>query len=153
MKIKICIGEDAYNGYINLSPIQGDGYTLGNPTNLDGVAVDNECHEILAPRVLDYIGGYELLPTIQHYVKKLRHKGIIILGGTDAFAICRDVFQGSKTMVDFNKTVFGDGGHPWSFKKGLYTINDIVPILQQLGLTIINKRINAGIFSIEAMRE
>lgn len=144
MKINISIQPEDI-GYHNISPINGD-----NPFDLQ--INDNECTEIIADNILDYIPHSQLIPVLTHYVSKMRHGGKIILGGTDLIESMK-VLLSDMNIEESNSRLFGNQKHIWDFKKGGYTCDIIAKCLQSLGLRIILKRIENCRFIVEAKRD
>ena len=89
MKINITVGSSHFiNGYLNIDPITGqDGGEAqaikADIRNLDDLVMDSECHEIIAEDVLDFLEKEDAKIALSNWARKLRHKGMIIVGGTD----------------------------------------------------------------------
>jgi hypothetical protein len=116
------------------------------------VCDDAECVELLADEILDYIHGSKLSETLNNWVRKLRHGGKIIIGGTDINTLARTIYSGKLSVIDSNKTLFGYGNNPWAIKMACYSCRDISAILQEMGLKVNKKRIAGIKFVVEAER-
>ena len=80
MKIRITVGEkEELNGYINVDPITKFEGVPSDLRNLDDIASDAECTEIISDDVIDYLDKEDSLAALSHWVKKLRSGGIIIV--------------------------------------------------------------------------
>ena len=76
MKIRITVGaEEKLNGYINVDPVSRFDDLESDVRNLDSIAEDAECSEVLAEEVIDFIRREEVYPILDHWISKLRHGG------------------------------------------------------------------------------
>ena len=97
MKINITIGGSEKSGYLNIDALKDL-----EIRNLDEYVDPAECFEIVAEDIVDYIPKQELPSVIDNWVSKLRHQGTIIVGGTDAFEVCKMFSQNSINLVELN---------------------------------------------------
>ena len=152
MKVHINVGKPAINGYINLDPMGGEDKCVGQITNINGIAEDAECTEILADDILDFIPSNEILNTLRHYVGKLRHGGKLIIGGTDLHSVCQAIVTKQLNCVEANHLLHGEQNNTWAFKYGQINLDDLVKLLSDLGLKIMKKRLNSYKMCVEAIR-
>ncbi len=152
MKINISINKPALNGYLNLSPMGGENQCVGQITNLNGLAEDAECTEILADDILDFIPSNEILNVLRHYTSKLRHGGKLTIGGTDLHSLCQAIVTKQLNCVEANHLLHGQQDGPWAFKYGQINMDDLVKLLSDLGLQITKKRLNSFKMCVEAVR-
>lgn len=145
MKINITIVPNKLSGYTNISPLQGDDIFNLNLEN-------NCCTEIIADNILDYIPLNKLQETLTHYTSKLRLNGTLIVGGIESKELIKQYNNGAISMPDFNRLVYGEQNHPWTFKRYLASLNQICHILSSLGLKVTKKRIENLNFIVEAKR-
>jgi hypothetical protein len=152
MKIYLGIDIQPIQGYTNLDPCGGHGKIPVEPSNLDTVCQQAECTELLADNILDYIHGSKLLATLQNWTGKLRHGGKLIIGGTDLTTLSRSLYHGKIPVSEGNKILFGWGDNPWATKMGCYSCFDIASILEEMGYTVVRKRLSGIKFIVEAQR-
>lgn len=149
MKLNICISNQdiIMDDYLNLTYTQVDNKNCiqGNFKNLDSICDDNECMEIIAPSVLNFVHNSELSDFLQTYRKKLRIGGIIKIGGTSASHAILE----SCDMGKFNNILYTDQIN----KSGIYTPSFIVECLKKIELSITRKSIlENNMFIVEAVR-
>ena len=144
MKIHVSIGGVSVGGYLEVNPKNG-----GNIVSLP--CPDGGADEILAEYVCDYLPRIQLSAVMSHYVKKLKPKGRLIIGGTELKELAKAVVLGDD-FESFNKIIFGSFESVWDIKSGATSVIEIVDILKQLGLTIVGKKLNGYKFIVEAIR-
>lgn len=143
---------------INISniPIELPGYhnvCAGNGDNIHAIGVEPaSCLEILAQEVIDYIPAKVAYNVLKDWTSKLRHKGKIVITGTDYVEIARKINLGQINTLELNQTLYGEQNDTWQFKVGCYTLPDVVDSLKAMGLKIIKQRLKDVTFEIEAMR-
>lgn len=153
MKLHIGVNLIPLNGYTNIDPIPGEGKVVGDFHSLDAFCQDSECLEILAPDLLDYVHGSDILNVVDNYVKKLRHGGRIIIGGTDFVEVAKKVATGEMHVHEANVAIFGKSKLAWESKQGCYSVADLVGLLTEKGLLLEVKRVNGTSFIVSAYRE
>lgn len=154
MKLHIDINTNPLNGYTTIDPIGGDTTKIClDYRNLDSVVQTNECTEIYAPSILNYIHNAELDSIIKHYVSKLRHGGKLIIGGSDIRDIAKKIIKEEISLEDANKLLYGIAPFVWITKRGAYTMYDISSMLKTMGLKIITQKCDETKFIIEAQRD
>ena len=158
MKVNITVGSSGHiNGYLNIDPITGSDDQEGDAVkcdvrNLDGLVMDSQCHEIIAENVLDYLTVTDATAALSNWTKKLRHKGRIIVGGTDAYEASKQFSQGVISLSQYNYIVHGSMGSPWEVKLSHNTVSSLESSLKFLGIKILKKRINGLNMVIEGER-
>ena len=126
-------------------PIQGKQCIQGNFKDLDSVCDDNECVEIVAPSVLNFISYADLGAFLQMYVKKMRKGGVLKLGGSSL----SHVLTNKNDVDEMNKLLYNDQ----LVKQGIYTPSFISEKLSEFGLRITRKSIlEDNMFIVEAIR-
>lgn len=148
MKIQISINDQPMSGYAYVNPKYGQ-----DIYNLDNILADNECNEIFAENIMDYIPLNKMMPAVTHWVKKLRHNGKIILGGTDVYELSKRVVRGEINTIQANELLFGNQDSTWSVKRGQINMKDLVDLLQELGLKVTKKVLVDMTMVVEAVRE
>tara|TARA_R100001082_G_scaffold96161_1_gene63643 strand:- start:4931 stop:5395 length:465 start_codon:yes stop_codon:yes gene_type:complete len=145
MKIRITVGsEEKLNGYTNIDPISHFDGLNADLRNLDAIASDAECSEILADEVIDFIRQEEVYPILDHWISKLRHKGSIFISFYDTRQIAKAFFRGKINLDEFNKIVHGTFSAPWDVRLSHTTVEEISKFLQSRGL-IVNKKTLDGL--------
>ena len=155
MKIQIGVGITPLSGTLNIDPSQPNNpdCTAGDFRNLDHYCGRSECTELIGETVLDNIPPVMLTQVLQNWAGKLRHGGIIRIGGTDLLELCKAVTYGHITLQDASFALYGDIRNVWSMKYGQYSSLDVVNLLKQLGLKIVKVRLNGFQMVVEAVRE
>jgi hypothetical protein len=158
MKINITLGGAGYKaGYVNIDPTLkrlGEDIILENANddqtnvikadvrNLDDVALENECLEIVAEDILDYLQIKESRTVLAHWISKLRHGGKIVVGGTDR----------SIDSESLNEIIHGSFAESWSVKLSHTTMEDLALFLESQGIKITKKRIKGFKMIVEGER-
>jgi hypothetical protein len=155
MKVNLLYkSNNLLSGFINIDPfsskedIESNKKIQGNIGDLDWVVEDSECTQIIAEDVLNYFAGPEVDQVIENWVRKLRHKGTIIIGGVDLFEVCRGIDGRYIDLVNANILLYGEDGE----KKSILSSIDLSKALRNLGLKIIKNRCNSYKYIIEAER-
>jgi len=146
MKVNITQFPTTLEGYVNVNT------TEHSITNLNGVCQDAECTEIIA-QVLDYVHAHKLVPTLKGWVSKLRHGGVLVIGGTDILEVSRGVVNGTINIADANRAFFGAVDMGSYIKSSAFNCAEICTILKEIGLVVDKKRINGNEFVVEAHRD
>ena len=82
---------------------------------------------------------------IDSWIKKLRHGGKLVIGGVDAFEVCRAVAHTSLSIKEFNQIIH-EG------RSSQISISELSEILSRKGLTILKKRLSGFNMIVEAQR-
>ncbi len=147
--------KDLLSGYINVDPFliqNSENRASHNVTNLDGLVCDNEATEIIAKDILDYYPINKVPEVVCHWIKKLAHKGTIIIESIDIEEVSRGVVFGNIKLEDANKLLYGKQEKQWQNKKHCLSLGQAVDFLQSQGMKIIKKRNNNFRFNIVAER-
>jgi len=147
MKVFITVTEPDIEGYFNISPLKG--HLLSDLSNMID---DNECLEILAPEMIDYIPINQMETIIGAWVKKLRHGGKIILGGKDIYEIAKRIVRGEFDTKVANLVMYGSQSGVWDISRGKINLKDLVDLLERFGLQITKKKLNGIDMLVEAQR-
>jgi hypothetical protein len=142
MKINLIRNEANFSSdYHNLSmfPVVVGGVktTFSDFINLDTICEDAEATEIRALDIIDYMSQPQIEKALNNWIKKLRHGGILKVGGVDLYNICRKIYQHKITVQQGNVLLRGDQTNPINFRKNSSCITDICGFLQSKGLKII----------------
>jgi len=122
---------------------------VGYRKNLDDICEDGECSEINAVEMLDFIEYPNHRDFILHLVKKLRHDGVLYIGGTDIVNFSLGVFNKSIPLDKANEIMFGTANTP--VKVGVTCLEEVRKILLTTELRI-TKQICEPNFIIGARR-
>lgn len=135
----------------NQEPVKGY-QTVDFDADIDQIAEDSQCEEILALNVIDYISVANLDATVQLWVKKLRHGGIIKISGTDLFLVAKAIDNKSMDISTANLHLYGSQETEDDFKLCCLEAGQIKLTLQSLGLKVVKIRYNDPNYLIEAER-
>lgn len=151
MKIRIGYKQPDMKNYLHIDPhplnsnIPAYNGQLED-LNLDNIVDNNECTEIVAGELINYIPVEKVFNILNHVCMKLRHGGRIVVGGTDVRVVSLGVVNGSLDPKEFNNIVFADGN------KSILPMNDMADILCKIGLTILSREFNGVNYLITAER-
>ena len=164
MKINMTLGQRSLlNGYINIDPTYSTDGILSKENinldikkadvrNLDELADDAECTEIIVNSLYDFLNLEDAVNSIKHLSKKLRHKGKIVLIGSDARELCRKFVEGSINIINFNEEIHGSFEETWDVKMSHFTMESMSELLESLGLQVVKKRLDNYNYLVEAIR-
>jgi len=147
VKAFITISEPAIEGYTYISPLLG--HYLNDISNL---VENNECTEILAPSIINYLPFNQLQQTISNWVSKLRHGGKIIIGGYDMYEIAKRIVRGEIETDLANVLLYGQQINVWDVQRSQITLTDLVDLMTHLGLKVIKKKLDGVEMIVEAVR-
>ena len=147
MKINILIGGADKNGYLNISALKDL-----EIRNLDEYVDNAECFEIIAEDIVDYMPKQELSKVLDNCVGKLRHQGMIVIGGTDVYEGCKMFAQEALSLEELNNLMHGEQSQGWDVRLNQLTLQQMCNELESRGLKVLKKRINGFKFSVEAER-
>ena len=94
--------------------------------------------------ILDFVEERKVV--LAEVVKKLRYGGVIEIHGIDIYDLCNGMQYGRVSAEDFNKMVLGKN------RRSLDTIYNVVHMLSELGIKVLDKRINNWKYFIRAER-
>ena len=153
MKIRITVGDDQkLNGYLNLDPISKFDDVAVDIRNLDEVAEDSECNEILADDVVGFLERSDALQAMSNWIKKLRKNGKIIITAVDAHVVSGLFYTGQIDLETFNKLLHGNLSAPWDIRLGHTTVEEVSKFLQTRGLVVTKKTLDGLKATIGATR-
>ena len=153
MKLRITVGsEQKINGYINIDPVSQFDDLQVDLRNLDSVADDAECSEILAEEVIDFVHREEVYPLLDHWIGKLRHGGKIFVSFYDTRQIVKAYYRGKIDDDEFNQIVHGTFSAPWDIRLSHTTLEEISMFFQARGLTVTKKTLDGLKATIGATR-
>jgi len=158
MKINLIYGEgDVLSTHLNLHPFamqDTDTVKIADVKNIDRWVCDAEATEIVATDVIDYLILYEVPKVIEGWIKKIRHGGKLIIGGTDMTEVCRAFSNGEIDLETTNKLLHGLQTQPHLVKRVNLTLIGVVGFLQNdFGLHITKKRKAGFNYIVEAVRQ
>lgn len=156
-KINLLYGQGDYmSGHINIDPLNatGDKIVKGDWKNLDEWVEDAEATTILALHgVVEYIPRPEIDSVIDHWVKKLRHGGTLVVNFMDCYEIAKEFVAFNTPLTEFNQFLHGNQGREELVKTCSFTTHGFAEYLTvKHGLEIITKRINGFDATVEARR-
>ena len=153
MKIRISVGQrEKLNGYLNIDPISKFDDIAVDIRNIDPIASDAECTEIICEDVIDFLHREESFTVLKHWVKKIRHKGKIVVTSVDTHQVCKSFLDKEINIDQFNKILHGTFQAPWDVRLSHSTLEELAEFLTSLGLTITKKRISGIRTILEATR-
>ena len=82
----------------------------------------------------------------------MKKPNAIIVGGTDAFEVCKMFSQNSINLVELNTLLHGEQSQGWDVRLNQLTLEAICEELEKRGLRLLKKRINGFKISVEAER-
>jgi hypothetical protein len=115
--------------------------------NIDGIADDASCEEILCTTLTDYVTVDKINDAIRYLVSKLAHKGKLVLGGTDLYSLTKALHNNHINIIEVNKILFAE------HKQACLYISDLVSLMEKYGLQIVRKRVNGYQMIVEGVRE
>ena len=111
--------------------------------NLESLS-DNQGEFILASDLLDDFPLQEIPNVIQGLLKKLRLNGTIVVGGTDIRIFCKNLVNSNLNEADASKMI--------QAKQSMSNTQEVIKLMQQLGLKIQASRITGTHYEITAVR-
>lgn len=111
--------------------------------NLESLS-DNQGEFILASDLLDDFPLQEIPNIIQGLLKKLRINGTIVIGGTDIRIFCKSLVNSNLNEADAAKMI--------QTKQSMSNTQEVIKLMQQLGLKIQASRIMGTHYEITAVR-
>ena len=157
MKVNLLYTEvEPRPGYLNINPFatnETDELKIGEVFNLDEWVDDSEAMEIIANDVIDYLPANIVMNTLEYWVRKLRHGGHLIVGGTDLYEVCKGFTTYALDVQQVNAYLHGEHAYNPNFiKKITLTALGLSNFLATKGLHIVKKRITGYHFIVEAKR-
>jgi hypothetical protein len=145
------------SGFINIDPfcsVEGTPEKVNSSvSNLDGVCEDAEADLIIATEIINMLPSWKVDDTIEHWIKKMRHGGHIILEDFDIYLITKAIQNRNISLVDANTLLYGDQNEPHKYRQSCLSGESLVKMLKSHDLKIIKNRILDNYkFLIEAER-
>ena len=106
---------------------------------------ENECTEILAPEMLDYLSFEDINPVVSSLIKKMRKSATLTIGGIDSRMMARGIIDGAIPVYELNQAVFS--------RRSITDINLTKELLIALGLKIVSARLKGLKYEIKATRD
>ena len=103
------------------------------------------CSSIHLADCMDYVPPSERSKVLATALKKLRYGGDISISGTDLIAVCQHMSSGVMSIIQANASLF-EG------RLSASTITDVLETLKEMGLEIVNAKIEGMYYSIKARR-
>lgn len=152
MKINLLLNSDQIrNDFLNIDPLAPNN-TIGDITNLDDLVDDAEATEFIALDVIDYLPPSALDAILTNWLKKIRHGGLITIGGVDIMQVAKALYRQEVSMTEANILLYGRQSAPWEYRKTTLTMGAIIGILQQNNFKIIQKRMEIYHYIVKAER-
>lgn len=111
MKLHLTIGGNAppREGHLNVDPLAEPGgpRIFGHLGDLSGHVEDCEAAEIVALDVLDYLDPALGEATLDHWTRKLRRGGLLVVGGLDLTEVCRQLGLRKIGLAVANELIYG----------------------------------------------
>lgn len=121
MKVQLLINGRPSNGYMNIDVLanpQDQDRISGDIVNLDSLVDNNECEQLLAINVIDFIPLQIRQQVLTNWMGKIAHGGLLILSAMDLKEVARVIDNGQLSdVVGINQTVFGLGTNLWTIRK------------------------------------
>lgn len=102
----------------------------------------NQATEILVDKYIEYVASSELGDFMKNLVGKLRHGATLTINGIDLIQVSKLILSKNLYVKFANDLIFSGG------KKGCYSLDDIVELMEYYGLKIITKRLTGSVYTI-----
>ena len=153
MKIRVTVGEpDKLNGYINVDPVSKFDDLSVDVRNLDEVAADAECTEIISEGVIDFLKKSDVAKALINWAKKIRHGGKIVVTSIDAREVSKAFYRNQMTADEFNRLIHGGFSGAWDVYLSHTTVEELSSFFEAQGFNVTKKRINNFKLLVEAYR-
>ena len=158
MKLNLIYAQagDVRNGYTNLNQFKIRNEELEQDLhNLDNLVDDGEVEEILAYDVIDYLDASKVEATIDHWIRKLKVGGKIVVSGTDIIEVAKGVASYKLTISDANQLLYNvDKNNPRTYKKVAFSCGALKEYMaKKHGLKIVTARINGYQMVVSAEKQ
>lgn len=157
MKLNLLIGGAALNGYLNADQVfngQSD-RVQAELQDLDPIVDHNECEEVLALDILDFMPLSMRQKTLHGWMTKVAHGGTITLSCLDLNEFTRQVYNGNlHDTYQVNQILFGPVTHTWSIRKSICTLSDTVQMIMSTGqFDVVSQRFSGVHYIVTAKRK
>jgi hypothetical protein len=113
---------------------------------------DGEATEIRAIDILEYYPKTEVEKLIGYLLKKVSHKGRLVIGGYDAIDVMKGFVVGKIDMDETTFALYGERKEVPYHKKVCYTVHQIAEFLESKNMKILKKRVSHFRYVVEAER-
>jgi hypothetical protein len=156
MKIQLLLADNSpRSDFTNIDPFAPPGDLLrkqGNFANLTEFVDDAECEELVALDIIDFLSIASRQVVLDHWITKIRHGGIITIGGLDIVDITRAVSTQQISIGQANLYIYGQQSAPWQHRYSSVDVKTMILTLQEKGLRILKRRTNNFFYMITAER-
>jgi hypothetical protein len=157
MKLNLLIGGAALNGYLNADQLfngQND-RVQAELQDLDPIVDHNECDEVLALDILDFIPLSLRAKTLNGWMTKVAHGGTITVSCLDLSEFTRKVYNGDlKDTYQVNQILFGPVTTAWSIRKSVCTLSETVQMIMSTGqFDVVSQRFDGVHYIVTAKRK
>ena len=153
MNININYGNGTVlSGFINLDPLtdkETDNLIRCDIRNLDEICENAECEQLIAEDVVSYFHFNEINEIMSNWISKLRHGGIMIIGGTDLSDTSRLLTTKRIDVMDANKILFGEADKT---RKSSVSPKEMCAYLEGYGLKVLSKKLMDSHYMIKVVR-
>lgn len=151
IKLRIGFNQPEIAGYVHVDPKPQNQSIPSYPKSLDELDLDtivenNECVEIVAGELINFIPVSKLFDILGQISRKLRHGGKLTIGGTDLYAMSVAVINGMLNPREVNDAIYSES------HKAMIPMNDVADLLTKLGLVVTNRELNGISYIIQAER-
>ena len=115
-------------------------------------AFDDEDKEFFVVKAWCSTYREESFTVLKHWVKKIRHKGKIVVTSVDTHQVCKSFLDKEIDIDQFNKIVHGTFQAPWDVRLSHSSLEELAEFLTSLGLIVTKKRISGIRAILEATR-
>lgn len=147
MRIRLSIGGERRSDYINIDPYNGD--HKQDITNFDNICLDSECTALFLDDCLQRLSIEEVGAVFTYFRKKLRLNATITILSPCLDELVRLYTLGEIDEPMLNRILYGNLGN---IRRGCYTMDSVVQLLEHFGLTITKKSYNGMNMIVEAKR-
>lgn len=146
--------NDVISGYVNIDPYgKSESVVIHSYENLDDIAENAQCTDIIARDVIDYIEPLNIDNVLRHWLSKLRINGKITISGTDLMSVCEKYVEGAFDADVATALIYGERTESHKYKKNASTLENVVRFLEMCGLKIILKSLNSDLtYTVQAQR-
>lgn len=105
----------------------------------------NAASTIIAIDAVDSIDCENIEQFVKNVTSKMRIDSNLYIGGTDAYAISRNLISGNTNLEQYNQAIVG--------KQGIHSAKKIVDLLQKSGIIILSVVFKGNNYEISATRK
>lgn len=150
MKINLTYGGSSpiENDHLNLDPLAdgSDSRIQAHPNMLDAHVDRAGCEQLLARDVIDFFDPSLVDNLITHWVSKLRHGGMLVVGGIDLLEVCNAFSALYINRESATTLLFGNN------RRASMTLRDLTELMSNKGLKIIVNRADGFKYTVIGQR-